>query len=114
MDLSEFQDVQDFRNPMNDNNNVSQAREHHFWDDWNLANTLQALEFEISNEMIEGHHEEEGDFNEKEYRASKSCRRQLLTMSAFICLVQIVLFICMVSYGGFTPRTVNPTIGPPV
>lgn len=57
------------------------------WDDWSLARSLQALEFEISNEMIEGY---EGDFNEKEYHASRSCKRQLLTISAFICLVQVL------------------------
>lgn len=55
-------------------------------DDWNFARTLQMLEFEISNEMVNGY---EGDFNDKEYRASRSCSRQLLTVSFFICLIQV-------------------------
>lgn len=59
-------------------------------DDWNFARTLQMLEFEISNEMVEGYG---GDFNEKEYRASRSCRRQLMTVSFFICLIQVILMV---------------------
>jgi len=59
-------------------------------EDWIFARALQAMEFEISNEMmmVEGY-EDGGDFNDKEYRASRSCRAQLLTISAFICLLQV-------------------------
>ena len=67
--------------------------ERHIWDDWSFARTLQALEFELPDEVIDEHR----DFNEKELRASKSCRRQLLTLSFFICLVQVVLHMMMVS-----------------
>lgn len=55
--------------------------------DWSLARTLQALEFEIPRD---GYAE---DFGQKEYRASRSCRRQLLTVSFFICLVQVSITI---------------------
>lgn len=54
--------------------------------DWSFARTLQALEFEIHDERAE-----EDDFTRKEYRASRSCRRQLLTISFFICVVQVTL-----------------------
>lgn len=54
------------------------------WDDWTLARALQALEFEIPEETNAFE-----DFHNKEYNASKSCRRQLLTISFFICLVQV-------------------------
>ncbi|RYY82534.1 hypothetical protein EON63_13105 [archaeon] len=53
------------------------------FNDWSLARTLQALEFEIPRD---GYAE---DFGQKEYRASRSCRRQLMTVSFFICLVQV-------------------------
>ena len=61
-------------------------------DDWIFARALQAMEFEISNEMImeEGYEEGEGgDFNQKEYRASRSCKSQLMTLSAFLCVLQV-------------------------
>ena len=53
------------------------------YSDWSFARTLQALEFEIPRD---GYAE---DFGQKEYRASRSCRRQLMTMSFFICVVQV-------------------------
>ena len=59
--------------------------------DWTLARALQAMEFEISNEATQ-QREANGDFDEKEYRAS-ACKRQLLTVSTAIILVQ-VCFIC--------------------
>jgi hypothetical protein len=77
-----------------------------FWDDWTMARTLQAMEFEIMRPQ------EEGDFNEKEYRASRSCRRQLATLSCFIVVVQIALLVAMVQTDGYDPK--NPVIGPPV
>ena len=61
-------------------------------EDWIFARALQAMEFEISNEMMmeDGYEEgEEGDFNQKEYQASRSCKTQLLTLSAFLCLLQV-------------------------
>jgi hypothetical protein len=61
--------------------------------DWNFARTLQLLEFEIANEeMMYGEGQDEfDDFQRKEYRASRSCRRQLATISFFICIVQVSL-----------------------
>lgn len=59
--------------------------------DWNFARTLQLLEFEIANEELAGGQEGDAfdDFTRKEYRASRSCRRQLMTISFFICIVQV-------------------------
>jgi hypothetical protein len=54
--------------------------------DWSLANALQAFEFEIVDDTY--HDPRSEDFNEKEYRAS-SCKRQLLTLSTFICVIQV-------------------------
>lgn len=54
--------------------------------DWTLARALQGLEFEIVQDTL--HDPISDDFNEKEYRAS-SCKRQLMTASTFICLVQV-------------------------
>lgn len=79
--------------------------------DWNFARTLQMLEFEITNEGIEN--DEYGDFNGKEYRASRSCRRQLATISFVICIVQIALLIAMCEVDGQASYAENPTIGPP-
>mmetsp|Transcript_5243 Transcript_5243/g.8493 ORF Transcript_5243/g.8493 Transcript_5243/m.8493 type:complete len:441 (+) Transcript_5243:39-1361(+) len=94
---------------------VGQNDEHGFWDDWSFARTLQAMEFEISNEMMQGAQDrEEGDFNEKEYRASRSCRRQLMTLSAFVVLVQIGLLVAMIQQGGYAKQRDNPVIGPSV
>mmetsp|Transcript_17383 Transcript_17383/g.23904 ORF Transcript_17383/g.23904 Transcript_17383/m.23904 type:complete len:443 (-) Transcript_17383:753-2081(-) len=83
-------------------------------EDWIFARALQAMEFEISNEMmmVEGY-EEGGDFNEKEYRASRSCKSQLMTISAFICVIQIGVMIATIQMGGYAPRSENPMIGPP-
>eukprot|EP00599_Poterioochromonas_sp_BG-1_P014947 CAMPEP_0173161232 /NCGR_PEP_ID=MMETSP1105-20130129/18466_1 /TAXON_ID=2985 /ORGANISM="Ochromonas sp., Strain BG-1" /LENGTH=260 /DNA_ID=CAMNT_0014080585 /DNA_START=191 /DNA_END=970 /DNA_ORIENTATION=- len=78
------------------------------WDDWTLARALQALEFEIPQETNPYE-----DFNNKEYNASKSCRRQLLTISFFICVVQIALMIAMFEYGGTASQSDNSAIGPP-
>lgn len=54
--------------------------------DWTLARALQGLEFEIIQDTM--HDPLSEDFNEKEYRAS-SCKRQLMTASTLICLVQV-------------------------
>lgn len=67
------------------------ARNEQDSNDWTFARSLQALEFEISNDMLNGI--EDGDFNEKEYYAFKSCRRQLLTISFFICVGQVKYLI---------------------
>jgi len=53
-------------------------------DDWTLASALQLMEFEI----IEETRRDNGDFDEKEYRAS-SYKRQLLTLSTFVCIIQV-------------------------
>lgn len=101
--------------------NAPAAQSSSYWDDWNFARTLQAMEFEIGNdEMMEGEAgvDEDGepitDFERKEYHASRSCRRQMLTISFFICMVQIALMIAMIQTGGYAPRSVNSVIGPPV
>lgn len=62
------------------------------WEDWNFARTLQSLEFEIDADAYYDDgipRNEHEDFERKEYRASRSCRRQLATISFFICLVQV-------------------------
>ena len=86
------------------------ARPNAHSDDWLFARALQAMEFEITNEMIEGRN---GDFDAKEYSASRSCKRQMLTLSTFICVVQIGLMIAMIQVGGWAPRSQNPMFGPP-
>lgn len=75
-------------------------------DDWSLARALQALEFEVPEDPY-------GNFADREYRASRSCRRQLMTISALICLVQVILMICAIQQGGYASRSENPVIGPP-
>jgi membrane associated rhomboid family serine protease len=82
------------------------------------------MEFEIDNDDFydefgqprgePGNDGDHADFERKEYRASRSCRRQLLTISCFICLVQIGLLIAMIQVAGYAPRSVNPVVGPPV
>jgi hypothetical protein len=98
-------------------------------DDLTLARALQAMEFEIAAENERG--PDRGDFDEKEYRAS-SCKRQMLTVSTLILLIQafisiitawrviihsiifqIGLVIAMVQDDGYAPRYENPLIGPP-
>lgn len=89
-----------------------------------LARTLQFLEFEIENELYE---QEGGDFQDKELKSS-SCRRQLLTVSTLICVLQVFSFgidfcthcalqigvmILMIQDDGYAPNKENPMIGPP-
>jgi hypothetical protein len=70
------------------------------WEDWSLARAVQALEFEIPQET-----DPYEDFNNKEYSASRSCFRQLMTLSTFICVVQIALLIAMIEYDGIVSET---------
>jgi hypothetical protein len=79
-------------------------------DDWTLAKALQAMEFEIVQDTYRD--PITGDFNEKEYRAS-SCKRQLLTLSTLVCLIQIGVLVAMVQDDGYAPKSENPMIGPP-
>ena len=89
-----------------------QARNRSLWqDDSTLARAMQAMEFEIAEEMDREDRFNE-DFNSKEYRAS-SCKRQMRTLSFFIVLVQIVILIIMISTDGIAPSGENPMIGPP-
>jgi membrane associated rhomboid family serine protease len=89
-------------------------------DDSILARALQAIEFEISSETLERREAREverrelesGDFSQKELSAS-GCKGQVLTLSTFICLLQIAYLIAMIQQDGFAPSTVNPMIGPP-
>jgi hypothetical protein len=78
--------------------------EHGWFDDLTLARALQAMEFEMNGETYESRLRRE-DFNGKEYRAS-SCKRQLLTVSTFICLVQVN----HIQYLVFIHPTVAPLI----
>lgn len=61
-------------------------------DDWSLARALQAMEFEISNEQANGHVHAEGDFNEREIRAS-NFKRQMLTISTALVVIQVNIFL---------------------
>jgi hypothetical protein len=63
-------------------------------DDWNLARSLQMFEFELmedqTGDMINDDPAAVGDFHQKEYRASRSCRRQMMTASFLICMLQVI------------------------
>ena len=127
--LQALQDAEDGRGSINPISSFNSSNDNHggivdrtgwgwgFDDDWSLARTLQALEFEMeeetlearqANQLEEAQHE---DFNSKEYGAS-SCRRQLLTLSTFICIVQICILIAMVQWNGMAPYSQNPMYGP--
>ena len=82
-----------------------------WFDDIGLARALQAMEFEIDEEMqrLEAFND---DFNNKEYRAS-SCRRQLTTISTLIACIQLLIVCIMLMTDGVAPSDVNPMIGPP-
>jgi len=84
------------------------------WDDWTLARTLQALEFEIEEETLEEREAREldGEFTRKEISAS-SCCKQLKTLSTFICVAQVAILITMVQWDGFDTMANNPLYGPP-
>jgi hypothetical protein len=64
-------------------------------EDWTLARTLQLLEFEIAQETLEGRAMGE-EFNEKEYKAG-SCKRQILTLSTAILVIQVLQLTCIAS-----------------
>jgi hypothetical protein len=82
-------------------------------DDWSLARALQAMEFEMQEDLNLGvsHSATETDFNNKELRAS-SCKTQLLTISTAVVLTQIGILIAIIQIYGYAPRPVNPLIGP--
>lgn len=83
-------------------------------DDWTLARTLQSLEFEMANEIDDEFEDlEEADFHSKEVRAS-GCKRQLCTLSAFIVLVDIAVFIASCRSEGLAPLSENSMLGPPI
>lgn len=79
--------------------------------DLNVIRTLQLLEFEIPPD--EYYNDEAEDFERKEYRASRSCKRQLLTISFFICIIQVSIVIAMIQIDGYASKIENPLIGPP-
>jgi hypothetical protein len=58
-------------------------------EDWNFAMYLQLMDFEIPTDVYGTEFDEHADFASKEIRASKSCKRQLLTLSTLICLAQV-------------------------
>ena len=73
------------------NGNVNgQTAEASHVSDWDLAKVLQSMEFEIAQDTRRG---DTTDFDEKEYRAS-SCKRQLLTISTAICIIQVLFHAC--------------------
>lgn len=86
--------------------------------DFSLARALQAMEFEIEAETWEERRrddmeeEQDRDFRGKEYGAS-SCRKQMLTISTFVCIAQICIFIAMCTWDGMAPQSQNPMYGPP-
>ena len=57
-------------------------------DDWSLARALQAMEFEMAEDMMRLEQTDEGDFTHKEYRAS-SCKSQMLSVSTLIVVIQV-------------------------
>ena len=63
--------------------------EHGWLEDLTLARALQSMEFEMAGQTFEARMRRE-DFQGKEMRAS-SCKRQLLTVSSLICLIQVSL-----------------------
>jgi membrane associated rhomboid family serine protease len=83
-----------------------------WFDDLSLARALQAMEFEIDEEMVRMEQFNE-DFENKEHRAS-SCYRQMRTLSSLIVFVQVLIMIIMICTDGITSSTDNPMIGPPV
>lgn len=50
-------------------------------------------------------------YNRKENKATK-CRRQMVTFSTFLCLVQIGLLVAMIQDDGYAPKSENPMYGP--
>jgi len=86
--------------------------------DLTLAHALQALEFEIDAETqeerlrYEREEEQDNDFRRKEYGAS-SCRKQMLTISTFVCVAQICILIAECTWDGMAPESENPMLGPP-
>lgn len=79
--------------------------------DWKIANMLQSLEFEIAENTY--NRDNYQDFETKEISASNSLLKQLMTFSALICLVQIILLICMIETDGFASSSENSSMGPP-
>jgi membrane associated rhomboid family serine protease len=75
--------------------------------DMRFAYYLQMMEFELSMEIPD-----DGDFTTKELGASSSCKRQLLTISTVLCIIQIVLMIVILAMSGFAPVSENPMLGP--
>ncbi len=71
------------------------------------------MEFELDaggeTEEERAERERDGEFEQKEYRASK-CRRQLTSLSTFLCFVQIVIFWAMCESEGISSS--NPMYGP--
>lgn len=82
-------------------------------DDWFLARALQAMEFEIHEDLNPPMNPSasEADFNKKELKAS-SCITQMTTISTLVVLIQIGVLIAMIQVYGYAPRYVNPMIGP--
>ena len=80
-------------------------------DDHSFAWILQQMEFEIPYETEEERQERElnGEFEGKEYRASK-CKNQLRTLSTFLVVVQVGLFWAMCESEGLDDA--NPMTGP--
>lgn len=80
-------------------------------DDWFLARALQAMEFEMQEDLNLTRSATENDFNNKELRAS-TCKSQLLTLSTAVVLVQIGVLIAVIQIYGYANRSENPMIGP--
>ena len=80
-------------------------------DDHSFAWLLQQMEFEVPFETEEDAHQRElnGDFEGKEYRASK-CKNQMRTLSTLLVVIQICLFWAMCKEEGMDEN--NPMSGP--
>lgn len=53
----------------------------------------------------------QAEYHRKERRATK-CKRQLATISTFMCLIQIGMLVAMIQDDGYAPKSENPMYGP--
>jgi hypothetical protein len=53
-----------------------------------VARAMQAMEFEMANELLVTRQREDGDFTQKEYAAS-GWKAQMFTVSTLLCIIQV-------------------------
>ena len=78
--------------------------------DTRYAYFLQMMEFEIQDDFQQENQHE--DFENREI-ASSNWKKQMLTPSTVLCVIQIAFLIAMVSQDGFATFQANPMLGPP-